>query len=49
MYVDGLMERKPTENVTDIENCFKTILMVKESKTGILQREIWNQSESLAA
>lgn len=42
------MESKPIENATDTQNCFQTIWMVKENKMGILQREIWNQSESLA-
>lgn len=33
---------------TDIENCFKTIWMVKEDVVGILQREICNRSGPLA-
>ena len=42
------MESKTTENAIDTENCFQTTWMVKENKMGILQKEIWNQSESLA-
>lgn len=42
------MESKTTENATDTENCFQATWMVKESKMGILQKKIWNQSESLA-
>lgn len=32
------MENKPNENVTAIENCFKTIWVVEENKVGILQK-----------